>query len=143
LLLKFIHKFFLQLFLFLLVLPSSSHAFNINLQPKEIFPGDVIFLKMTSDEASIPEALFRGKEIKFYKLQENEYGAFVPVDIVTPPGDYSIDVKSAGKGKSLSVKIKPYAFPTKKITLTEEKVTLSPEDSLRVEKEYLMQEEIW
>jgi len=98
---------------------------------------------MTSDEVSIPEALFRGKEIKFYKLQENEYGAFAPVDIDTAPGDYSINVKSAGKGVSLSVKIKPYAFPTKKITLPEEKVTLSPEDSLRVEREYLMQEKIW
>ncbi|MBI4825143.1 MAG: M23 family metallopeptidase [Nitrospirae bacterium] len=29
------------------------------------------------------------------------------------------------------------------MTLPEEKVTLSPEDSLRVEKEFLMQEEIW
>ncbi|MBI5675749.1 MAG: M23 family metallopeptidase [Nitrospirae bacterium] len=95
---------------------------------------------MTSDETSLPVAVFRGKEIKFYKLQGNEYGALMPVDINTPPDDYSIDVKS---GVSLSVKIKPYAFPTKKITLPEEKVTLSPEDSMRVEKEYLMQEEIW
>ncbi|MEW6714474.1 MAG: M23 family metallopeptidase [Nitrospirota bacterium] len=97
-------------------------------------------MKLTSDEASLPEALFRGKEIKFYKLQGNEYGALVPVDINTPPDDYSIDLKS---GISLSVKVKPYAFPTKKITLPEEKVTLSHEDSIRVEKEYLMQEEIW
>lgn len=139
---KFIHKFFL-LFLFLLFLPPCSHAFNVNVQPKEIFPGDVIFLKLTSDEASSPVAAFRGREIKFYKLQGSEYGALVPVDINTPPDDYSINVILAGIDTSLSVKIKPYAFPTKKITLPEEKVTLSPEDSLRVEREYLLQEDIW
>jgi len=139
---KFIHIFYIPV-LFILLTPCPSNAFNINVQPREIFPGDVIFLKMTSDEASIPEAVFLGKEIKFYKLQKNEYGAFVPVDINTPPDDYSVNVKAAGTGVSLSVRIKPYAFPTKKITLPEEKVTLRPEDSLRVEREYLMQEEIW
>jgi len=142
LLLKFIHIFYIPV-LFVLLTPCTSNSFNIKAQPTEAFPGDVIFLKITSDNASIPEAFFRGKEIKFYKLQENEYGAFIPVDINTPPDDYSINVKSAGIGASLSVKIKPYAFPTKKITLPEAKVTLSPEDSLRVEREYLMQEEIW
>ncbi len=113
------------------------------MQPQEAFPGDLIFLKMTSEEASLPEALFRGKEIKFYKLQGNEYGAFVPVDIDTEPGDYSISLKPEGIEAKLNIRIKPYAFPTKKITLPEEKVTLSPEDSLRVEREYLLQEEIW
>lgn len=135
---KCIHKFFLLPLL--LLLPISSHALNVKVQPEEIFPGDVIFLKITSYEESSPSAVFRDKEIKFYKLRDNEYGTLIPVDINTPPDAYSIDLKS---GASIKIQIKPYAFPTKKITLPEEKVTLSPEDSLRVEKEYLLQEEIW
>lgn len=124
-------------------MPGCSHAFNIKIQPKETFPGDVLFLKLISEAPVLPEAAFLGKKITFYKLQGNEYGALVPLDIETAPGDYSISVKAESVSISLKVKISPYDFPTKKMTLPEEKVTLSPEDSLRVEKEFLMQEEIW
>lgn len=127
----------------MLILPSCSHAFNIKIQPKDAFPGDVIFLKLISETPDLPEAVFLENKITFYKIEGNEYGALVPVDINTPPGDYSISVRSEGIGIGLNVRIKPYDFPTKKITLPEEKVTLSPEDSLRVEREFLMQEEIW
>jgi len=50
----------------------------------------------------------------------------VPVDIATLPDDYSINVKSAGKDVSLSVKVKPYAFPTKKLSLPERKSNAQP-----------------
>lgn len=140
---KFIHISLIQLFLFILILPDCSHAFNIKIQPKETFPGDVLFLKLISETSALPEAVFLGKKITFYKLEGNDYGALVPVDIDTAPGDYSISVKSEGIGIGLNVKIKPYDFPVKEITLPEEKVTLSDEDNLRVEREFLMQEEIW
>lgn len=108
-----------------------------------MFPGGLFFLKVVSEEPSGPKAAFLGKNITFYKLEGNEYGAFLPVNIDTAPGDYSISVKSDGVGVGLIVKVKPYAFPTKKLTLPEKKVTLSPEDSRRVEREYFLQEDIW
>ncbi|MBI4842805.1 MAG: M23 family metallopeptidase [Nitrospirae bacterium] len=139
---KFIYRSF-TIFAFILVLPHCSSAFNVNIQPTEIFPGGVIFLKLISESPDLPEAAFLGNKIRFYKFKGNEYGALIPVDIETPAGDYSISVKSEGIGIGLKVKIMPYEFAEKKMKLPEEKVTLSSEDSLRVEREFLMQEEIW
>ena len=42
-----------------------------------------------------------------------------------------------------AVEVKDHEFKTIKLTLPEGKVTLSPEDTRRVEKEYLLQQEIW
>ncbi len=100
-------------------------------------------MKVKSEAPSVPEAEFLGKSIKFYKIKDGEYGAFLPVDMETEPGNYIIDIKSEGLGLSMNVKVKPFDFPTKHITLPDRKVTLNEKDSKRVEKEYLLQEKVW
>jgi len=106
--------------------------------PKEVIPGDVFLLKINTDSndtAALPEAEFGGRKIDFYQDSGNHFIALVPVDINTSPKKYSIKVRSGKSRKITYINVKPFKFPTIKMTLPKEKVTLSPENLKRAEKE--------
>lgn len=121
------------------MIPLHIYAFNAELKPKEIVPGDVFLIKVITDKnpatSDFPSAEFSGKKIDFYQESDDHYIALVPVDIDTLPQQYTITVTSAEKTQIIHIMVKPYKFLTKKITLPEEKVILGPEDLKRAERE--------
>lgn len=119
----------------------------MELAPKEVFPGDLFLLKIKVDKSSpnspdSPNAEFAGKMIDFYQDAADHFIALVPVDIDTSPKKYTIKVKSGKNKKIAHIRVKPYKFPTKKITLPEEKVILSAEDLERSKRETELLESI-
>ncbi len=113
---------------------------HVELHPKEVVPGDIFILKVQSEKnssssGSFPEAEFFGRKLNFYQDADNHFMTLVPVDIDTSPKHYSITITFEGEKKIAHIRIKPYKFLTKKITLPEEKVILSPEDLKRAERE--------
>lgn len=126
--------------IFTFLIPLHLYALNVELAPKEVFPGDLFLLKIKTDKSppgspDSPNAEFAGKKIDFYQDADDHFIALVPVDIDTSPKKYTITVNSGGNEKIVHIRVKPYKFLTKKITLPEEKVILSPEDMKRAEKE--------
>jgi murein DD-endopeptidase MepM/ murein hydrolase activator NlpD len=126
--------------IFIFLIPLHLYALNVELQPKEVVPGGVFLLKIKTDKTSSadlhsPKAEFAGKKIDFYQDADNHFIALVPVDIGTSPKKYAIIVNSGGDKKIVHIRVKPYKFPTEKITLPEEKVILGPEDLKRAERE--------
>jgi murein DD-endopeptidase MepM/ murein hydrolase activator NlpD len=105
--------------------------------PKEVFPGDVFLLKINTDNntAALPEAEFAGRKITVFHDADNHFIALVPVDINTSPKKYSITVRSGKDQQITYINVKLFKFPTIKMTLPKEKVTLSPEDLKRAERE--------
>lgn len=120
-------------------MPLHLYAFNVELKPVEVVPGDVFLLKVITDKnpasSDFPTAEFAGKKIDFYQDTDNHFIALVPVDIDTSPKKHIITVTSGEKEKIIRIRVKPYKFLTKKITLPEEKVILGPEDLKRAERE--------
>ena len=139
---KFIYKLFLSI-IFTILVTLNSYALDIELKPDEVNPGDIIFLKADYDITSYPEAEFLDKKIEFYRTGKDYLIALIPVEVSTPPGDYTVSIKEGEESQILNVKVKSYEFPSKKLTVSEKKVTLSAVDEKRVEEEYLLQQKIW
>jgi murein DD-endopeptidase MepM/ murein hydrolase activator NlpD len=128
--------------LFALILSQAGYAFDVELTPEELIPGDVFILKVRTDEAPV-EAEFKGDKIDFYPASDERFIALVPVDIGTPPKKYNVTVKHGGEEKTVSVNVKAHEFRTIKLTLPEGKVTLSPDNQKRAANEAVLLKKIW
>ncbi len=122
------------------LLSVQSYAFSVEVQPEAVIPGDVFLLTVASDRnpsaaGSFPLAEAFGRKMDFYQDASNHFTALVPVDIETPPKNYSITITFEGEKKTVRIRIKKHVFPTQQLTLPEEKVILNPEDLKRAERE--------
>lgn len=125
---------------------SYLYAFIVELQPKEIVPGDVFFIKIKTNPKPSPEAPqveFAGRTVELYQDHDNNYYALVPVAIDTAPQDYPVTIISADENELVHITVKPYKFQTKKITLPKEKVILSPQDQERAAREAELLAGLW
>jgi len=127
-----------------LFLSSNLYAFDLEIAPDEVLPGDVftLMLKNSGSSPAGAEAEFNGDKIDLY-TSGDDLIALVPVTLNTAPGKYTIVARHGGEERTASVEVRYHEFKTIKLTLPEGKVTLSPEDTKRVGKEYLLQQEIW
>jgi len=127
-----------------IVLMASLHSYAINVlvSPPEVVPGDVFLLKITSADNAPVEVTFLDRKVDLYP---SEWGliSLIPLDVNTSPGKHKIHVRHGGDISIASVEVKSHTFRSIKLTLPEEKVTLSPEDQKRVDKEYGLQQDIW
>ncbi len=126
-----------------LLLSLNSYAFNVELEPKEVIPGDVFLIKIQADGTSNGEAEFRGKKFNFHPAEDGYFIALVPVDINTSPQKYNITIRNGNKKQTTKINVKSHIFKTIKLTLPEEKVTLSPENIKRVKKEAELLKSLW
>jgi murein DD-endopeptidase MepM/ murein hydrolase activator NlpD len=128
---------------FFLITSADSYAFSIQVQPEEVHPGDVFVLKINSGESASAKAEFLNEQMNFHKVKNGMLIAFVPVDIKTAPKKYKIGITLGEKKYSAEINVVPYEFRTIHLTVSEEKVTLSPENQRRVDTEYALQKKIW
>lgn len=124
-----------------LVMPA--HAVTLTMTPQEAAPGDVVLLKMDGTAPAQAEASFFRGAVQFHPGAGDTLRAFVPIDIETRPGTYPISVVQGKKRYKTTLHVRKQSFRTIRLTLPEEQVTLSPEDQQRVEREYVLQNNIW
>jgi murein DD-endopeptidase MepM/ murein hydrolase activator NlpD len=124
-------------------LSTNVSAFSVQVQPEEVNPGDIVVLKIDSGESASAAAEFLNAPINFHKVNSGMLIAFVPVDIKTAPKQYSIRITRDNETYSAEINVVPYEFRTIHLTVSEEKVTLSPESQKRVDTEYALQKKIW
>ena len=139
---KFICSLFLTAVL-TLMMSAYSYAFNIELTPEEVVPGDVFLLRMQAEGNASAEAEFIDTTINFHPAPDNRLVALVPVDINTTPQKYTVRVTYGGERRTLTVAVRPHEFKTIKLTLPEGKVTLSPENQKRAAREATRLRSIW
>jgi murein DD-endopeptidase MepM/ murein hydrolase activator NlpD len=122
---------------------ADSYAFKVELRPVEVNPGDVFLVTVQTESPANVSAEFLKKQIVFASFKENILIALVPVDINTAPDKYSLRVQQGEEEQTVYIRVRPHEFKTIKLTLPEGKVTLSPENQKRTEREYLLLKKIW
>jgi murein DD-endopeptidase MepM/ murein hydrolase activator NlpD len=126
-----------------LLIPDVGFALKITVKPKEVIPGDVFIVKVETDGTKPAEAEFLGSKINLYPIKENQFLAMVPVDIDTAPAKYNINITAGEDRYKTEITVRHHEFKTIKLTLPEEKVTLSPEDEQRAASEVELLNKIW
>jgi len=133
----------LLFFFLLLFLPAYACAFSVQVQPEAVQPGDVFALTVNGGKSASVQAEFLHEPVPFHAVTNGTLIAFVPVDITTAPKQYEIRVTRGTQKVTAYIRVIPHAFKTIHLTVSEEKVTLSPEDQKRVDREFQLQKKIW
>lgn len=133
------YRILLSCFL-LLLLSVTVSASGVGVLPDTVHPGDIFVLTLDSGERATAEAEFLHKPVPFHTAENGTLIAFVPVDVSTAPERYEIRVSKGTERLTTEIRVIPRAFRTIHLTVSEEKVTLSPENQKRVEREYLLQQ---
>jgi murein DD-endopeptidase MepM/ murein hydrolase activator NlpD len=126
-----------------LLIPDVVFALKVTVKPNEVIPGDVFIIRVETDGTKPAEAEFLGSKINLYPVKENQLLAMVPVDIDTAPAKYNINITSGEDRYKAEITVRRHEFTTIKLTLPEEKVTLSPEDEGRAVREAELLNKIW
>src|SRR4030043_398251 len=115
---------------------TSADAFQADVLPYEISPGDPFIIKVTGAKTScLPSALLAGKKFYFSSCGKGCFVAVGAVMVKTKPGVYTIKLKVGKRKKNLELFVKDTISPIQEITLPENKVFLSRENLRRVKKE--------
>jgi murein DD-endopeptidase MepM/ murein hydrolase activator NlpD len=139
---KLVYKLSLPV-IFGLLISIPSYAFDVEVIPKEVIPGDVFFLKIQTDKPYPVKAEFSGSKIIFHTTNDDYLIALVPVDINTSPKKYTVLITHGEERQTAEINIKPHKFKTIKLTLPEGKVTLSPANQKRAAREAELLKSIW
>lgn len=133
----------LLLFLFILLAPAvNSYAFHAELIPFEVSPGDAFLVKVTGTMTE-PVSIFSGKQLCFTRCGEGCFVAIGAVDIDTAPGELAAGVNAGNDTVLLKLKVRPAVFSVLRLTLPEAKVSLSPKDLQRADKEAERLNALW
>lgn len=116
---------------------TPADAFNSEVVPHEIKPGDAFIIKVTDVNIPCPSptAYISNKRFYFSSCGETCFIAIGVLSLKTKPGTYTINLTVGKQKKTILLVVKPALFPTLKLTLPEDKVFLSPENLKRVKKE--------
>lgn len=123
---------------------ADADAFQSKIIPSKIKPGDAFAVRVTGLKITdIPSASFNKKEMRFNSCGEGCFIAIGVADIETRSGVYNIPLYIGTKKTNLTLSVKSVKFPTRYVTLPEEKVFLRPEDLERAEREEEKLKSIW
>jgi len=135
---------FLSAVLFVFIAYAYADAFQVKILPSEIRPGDAFTIKVTGVKTpETPAAVLNNKQFSFNSCGERCFIAVGAVEVETKPGIYRIKLHIGEKMMKLKIAVRRIGFPTLFLTLPEDKVSLSPEDMKRVEKEAERLKTIW
>lgn len=129
--------------LLLLIAASSASAAgpSVQITPEQAGPGDIVLVSVTGATGTVKGA-FRGKELHFTPVKDGAR-AVVGLDLYLEPGDYPIELVAGDKDLSRSLKVSKKKYPLQTLTLPDDKVTLSPENEARVEREQKRTAALW
>jgi murein DD-endopeptidase MepM/ murein hydrolase activator NlpD len=126
----------------LLFLAPDAYALDLEVLPKEVIPGDVFAVRLKNTGPSPAEAEFIGNKIDLYDSGDG-FVALVAIPLNTAPGKYSVIVRQGSEERTAGVEVMAHEFRTIELTLPEGKVTLSPKNLKRAQKESKLLGDIW
>jgi len=130
---------------FFLSLPAPhAEAFKIKVLPSKIYPGDAFMVKVSGlKKAAEPFALFNDKPLYFSSCGKGCFMGLGATDLSTKPGAYRMRLKVGKRKTTFRMRVLKDKFETINLTLPEEKVSPSPENIARIEKETDLLNSIW
>lgn len=128
--------------LFILVSPLASLAVDVEVTPETLYPGDVFMVKVAGAELE-PAGVHAGGWLNFARCGKGCFIALGAVELEAEPGPYRLYLSAEGAEQNVLLRVAPKEFPVLELTLPPDKVTLSPEDEKRAEREAMMLKELW
>ena len=130
--------------LFLSLPAPDADAFKAKVLPSRIHPGDAFMIRVSGlKKASEPFALFNDKPLHFSSCGKGCFIGLGAIDLSARPGAYRMLVKVGKRKTVLRMRVLKDRFETIHLTLPEEKVSPSPENIMRIEKEADLLNSIW
>ncbi len=124
----------------LLSTPAASEP-SITLSPRTVRPGDIMVVTVRNAGGPV-NGSYRGALLHFTG-EQGRYRAVVGIDLYTEPGSYPLSVSAGGAEHGRTVRVARKDYPVQRLTLPPDKVTLSPEDAARVEREQKKLSALW
>lgn len=122
----------------------DADAFNSKIFPANIKPGDAFAIRVSGiNIPGVPSASFNKREMLFSSCGESCFISIGVADTEIKPGVYKLPLYIGTKKTNLKLSVKSVKFPTRHITLPDEKVFLGPEDLERAEREEERLKPIW
>jgi len=118
----------------LFFIQSPAIAFQAEVIPREINPGDAFIVKVI-EASEIPSALLKDNPLYFSSFGKGSFIAIGAIRPETKPGIYHIKLSVGEEKMSLDIVVRHTTFPTQRLTLPESMVFLSPENLRRAERE--------
>jgi hypothetical protein len=130
---------------FFLSLPApDADAFHVKVFPSKIYPGDAFMVKVSGLKKSAePSALLNDTPLHFSSCGNGCFMGLGVTDLSTKPGAYRMRLKVGKRKTTLRMRVLKDKFETINLTLPEEKVSPSPENIVRIEKEADLLNSIW
>jgi murein DD-endopeptidase MepM/ murein hydrolase activator NlpD len=123
---------------------TSADAFRITTEPQTVGPGDPFLIRITGlSNAHHPAAFFGGRKLMFVPCGEDCSVAVCAADLELKPGKYRIAVSEGMKKRRATITVRRHIPTVIRITLPADKVTLSPDDIQRVEREDNLLKALW
>jgi hypothetical protein len=134
----------LCLVFFLSLSALHADAFQARIIPSRIYPGDVFMIRVSGlKKAADPSALLNDKPLHFSSCGKGCFIGLGAFDLSTRPGVYRMLLKAGQQKTMLRMRVLKGRFETIHLTLPEEKVSPSPENIVRIEKEADLLNSIW
>ena len=123
----------------LLLQADRAQAFQVQIWPEEINPGEAFIVRVTNTDHSLPlYAKVSKRKLQFSRCDESCYIAVGAIDLETKPGIQKILLRAGKSTQELTLRILEPHYPVQELTLPKEKVFLSSENLKRVRKEQHM-----
>ncbi|MHB8846528.1 MAG: M23 family metallopeptidase [Nitrospirota bacterium] len=134
------HMLLVALILFVGIEVNAAAA-AVLISPKKIVPGGLMVVTLENAAGTV-EGTFRGKQLHFNAAKVG-LKAVTGIDLNTEPGAYPLVLTVDGKKLMRDVAIAKKKYPLQRLTLPEDKVTLSPENEARADREQRTLSAIW
>ncbi len=144
--LRFSEKLCLLLFPVLLIFLMYGYAYGFQAEvlPADIKTGDAFIIKVSGVKTSnLPVAVLDKRSFYFSSCGPGCFVAVGAVGMDTKPGTYVIKLSASEKKMDLKLMVKKADFPTIDLTLPDDKVTLSPKNLKRAQREAEKLKSIW
>jgi len=130
--------------IFFCVPVSQASAFQADVLPAKIHPGDAFMIRVSGLKgATAPSVLLNKRPLSFSSCGDGCYAAIAAVDLNSSPRTYRIDLRAGKQKKALRLRVLKGGFQTIHLTLPEEKVSPCAEDLDRIKKEADLLQSIW
>ncbi len=123
---------------------KSAVAFQAEVLPPAINPGDAFIIRVEGANTSQPPvAVLNNKQFHFSSCGQGCFIAVGAVGIETEPGVLIIRLSVGDKKTNLDLAVKHAGFPEVNLTLSDKKVFLGPEDLKRAQRENVKLKSVW
>ena len=123
---------------------TTAEAFQVTAEPQTVVPGDPFLIRVTGlGNAQHPHAAFTGRKLMFVPCGDDCSVAVCVADLELKPGKHRIVVSEGQRKRSATISVRRHVATVVRLTLPPDKVTLSPEDMRRVQREENILKALW